>query len=107
MEAAGVTAARVRCSAWLGVFAWDSPEIWGKSLEEVALAGDDRTGGGRKVESRSRMALRRDEKAGDVERRGRPKGEIVAARAARLNREGMTPRSGVRVAQEAWKTGIS
>jgi hypothetical protein len=46
------------------------------------------------------MALRRDEKAGDVERRGRPKGEIVAARAAWLNREGKMRRS-----ECAWRKG--
>jgi hypothetical protein len=62
-------------------------------LEGVVLAGEDGTGGGRKVESRSRMALRRDEKAGDVERRGRLRDEIVAAAATWRNREGMTPRS--------------
>jgi hypothetical protein len=58
--------------------------MWGKSLEEVALAGEDRTGGDRKVESRSRMALRRDEKAGAVERAGRPKDQTMAAGAAWL-----------------------
>ena len=81
--------------------------MWGKSLEGVALAGADRTGGDRKVESRSRMALRRDEKAGAVERGGSAKDQTVAAGAAWPNREGMTPRSGVCVAQEAWKTGIA
>ena len=70
-------------------------------MEEVALAGEDRTGGGRKVESRSRMALRRDEMAGNVERRGTPKDQTMAAGAAWLNREGMMPCLGVRVAQEA------
>jgi restriction endonuclease Mrr len=67
--------------------------MWRKRSGEVALAGEDRTARHRKVESRSGMALRRDEKAGAVERGGRPKDQTVAAGAAWLNRKGMTPRS--------------
>ena len=88
-----MTAERVSCSAWLGVFAWNSPKMWRKRSGEVALAGEDRTARDRKVESRSRMALRRTKVPHPVEARGRREDQTVAAAAAWPNREGMTPRS--------------
>ena len=49
-----MTARPVRCSAWLGV-RLDSGNSWSKSLETLALGGDDRTTGDRNVELRNRM----------------------------------------------------
>ena len=85
-----VTVARVRCSAWLGARV-DSRETWKKSLETLALTGDDPTTGDENVERRSCMEVRRDEKRRCVETRGRPKSQTVAGAAAWLNREGKKP----------------
>jgi hypothetical protein len=51
----------------------DSGETWKKNLETLALAGDVRTSGDRKLESRNRMEVRKDKKTGYVETRGKPK----------------------------------
>ena len=62
-----MTAERVSCSAWLGVrLRWG--ETTNKRLEKLALAGEDRTTGDRKVAPKTRMAVREDQKAGDVEK---------------------------------------
>ena len=71
MEAAGVTAARVRWSAWLGV-RLGLGGTWSKSLEMVTLAGDHRTTGERNVEPEHRMEVRKDQNPRVVEALGRP-----------------------------------
>ena len=68
-EARAVTAGAVRCSAWLGV-RLDSVETWNKSLETVALAGDDRVTDDQKLALAERMEVRKDESRRPVENGG-------------------------------------
>jgi hypothetical protein len=75
--------------------------MWRKRSGEVALAGEDRTGRDRKVESRSRMALRRDEKAGAVERRRQAERPNGGCRSGMAKPRGDDAVLGGRVAQEA------
>ena len=67
--AAPVTRGAVLCSAWLGV-RLDSVETWNKSLETVALAGDDRETGDGKLADTERMEATKDQRRGPVEPRG-------------------------------------
>ena len=78
--------------------------MWRKHLETLPLAGDDRTSGDKKLESRNRIEVRRDEKDGCVERRGRPERRTVAASAAWRNREGKDNELGTDAQPEAWHT---
>ena len=64
-----MTHGAVRCSAWLGV-RWDSEETWKKSLETVALAGDDRKTGDEKLAPAERMEATKDQSRRRVETRG-------------------------------------
>ena len=79
-----------KLSDWLGV-RFDSGETWKKSLETLACAGNGRITGDENVERGSRMEVRRDQKRGGIERRGRPKRQTEAALSAWWNREGTTP----------------
>ena len=68
-EAGAVMCGAVRCSAWLGV-RLDSEETWNKSLETVALAGNDRVTGDEKLAHAERMEVRTDQSRRSVEARG-------------------------------------
>ena len=67
-SAATVTRGAVRCSAWLGV-RLDSEKASNKSLETVALAGDDRVTGDGKLAPAERMGATKDQSRRLVERR--------------------------------------
>ena len=63
-----MTPGAVRCSAWLGV-RLDSVETWNKSLETVALVGDDRVTGDEKLAHAERMEATKDQSRRPVETR--------------------------------------
>ena len=61
-----MTAAPVRCSAWLGVRS-DSVETCNKSLETLGLAGDIRVTGDRKLATAEGMEATKDQSPCPVE----------------------------------------